>query len=439
MENKYTPVIGLEIHIELSTATKMFCGCSAVHFAVKPNTNTCPVCLGLPGALPFANKEAIDRTIKFGLAFDCKINKFSKFDRKHYFYPDLPKAYQISQYDLPFCRAGKFKINGRTINIIRIHLEEDTGKLIHQNLNGKNVSLIDFNRSGVPLMEMVTEPDFDNLDDVLSFLKEVQLVSKYLGISGADMEKGSMRLEANISMTDKPNEIPNYKIELKNINSFKFLKKALVFEIKRQTNLLKSGITPDQETRGYSELTGETFTQRSKEEAKDYRYFPEPDLPPIELTEDQIDNLLTTLSELPAAKRNKYITEYKLKDSYVEFLTTDPEISDFFDAAVASGKINNISPDLIAGLMVNQKMHKNNSPEQLIKKAVGLQNIIFAGYTETEAAVKKIISENPEAVKSYKEGKEQILGFLIGQVQRELKGTAEPKLVKELLEKSLQM
>ncbi len=416
-----TPVIGLEVHIELSTKSKMFCGCSPDHFSKRPNTQTCPICLGLPGALPFANKEAVFSVIKFGSAFNCKINNFSKFDRKHYFYPDLPKGYQISQYDLPLCGKGMYHLAGGMIGIRRIHLEEDTAKLVHA--EGK--TLIDFNRSGVALMELVTEPDFHDVQSVTSFLKDVQLTARYLGISNADMEKGSMRLEANISLssTSGMDGLPDYKVELKNINSFRFLSKAINSEIERQEKLILKGEKVTQETRGYNESTGRTFSQRTKEEAKDYRYFPEPDIPPIRLVRSKILDLRSMIPELPEQKRKRLEETYQLPKDYIEILISDVEKADYFERAVK--EIKTFNPKTIADLIINKKFD--------IVKIAKLGKVKYATNSETERAVRVVIEENKKAYQDYKNGKGQILSFLIGQVQKKLKGGGNIKLINELL------
>lgn len=439
---KFEPIIGLEVHIELSTASKMFCGCPAEHFGKAPNTQVCPVCLGLPGALPYANKKAVEGCIKFGLALDCEVSEFSKFDRKHYFYPDLPKAYQISQYDFPFCRNGKFEIRSTRskIRIKRIHMEEDTGKLVHTVLDGKRVSLVDFNRSGVPLVELVTEPDFRDAETVVAFLREIQLIVRYLGISDADMEKGSMRLEANISLREntwdqaRGNSLPNYKVELKNINSFRFLAKAINAEIKRQSEVLERGGDVRQETRGYDERHDRTFSQRGKEEAQDYRYFPEPDIPPVTISKSQLLIYKEELPELPEAKREKF-RGLGLPENYVEVLISDRRRAEYFEtAALLAGK-KNISAKEVAGVMVNQNLDtKFPEPAGLVKKLVELQNVDYATTEEVEAAVKKVILEQEKAVKDYKSGKTQVMGFLVGKVQKELGGRGEIRKVQEVLE-----
>lgn len=424
------PVIGLEVHVELSTVSKMFCRCSSDHFGKKPNSHVCPVCLGLPGALPYANKRAISDTIRFGLAFGCDISNFSKFDRKHYFYPDLPKGYQISQYDLPFCKDGKYE----DIRIRRIHLEEDTGKLQHTTLKGKKVSLVDFNRSGVPLVELVTEPDFSDSAKVVEFLQEIQKIVRYLGISTADMEKGSMRLEANVSLTDKEGVVPDYKVELKNINSFRFLKKAIDAELDRQRVLLESKKKVVQETRGFNEKTGKTSSQRTKEEAKDYRYFPEPDIPPITISEGKISELRSSLPELPHQKREKFKNQYKLSDFYVDVLTTTKERADYFEEAAKLSFKHLVDVKTIADLMVNQNLDsKYEEPAELVKKAYELTRKEYATDDEVFESVEKVVKENQDVVKKFQEGKGEVVGFLIGQVQKELKGKGNPSYIRTVL------
>lgn len=454
----YIPVIGLEVHVELSTKSKMFCCCPAEHFAKQPNTQVCPVCMGLPGALPIANKEAIEDTIKMGHAFKCKIAKFSKFDRKHYFYPDLPKAYQISQYDMPLCTNGVAQLlDGTPIRIRRIHLEEDTGKLQHTRLDGKRVSLIDFNRSSVPLMEMVTEPDFKDVTSISEFLREVQLIVRYMGISSADMEKGSMRLEANVSILEwespedplNPEDksepliyseiLPDYKVELKNINSFKFLEKAITAELKRQEELLRGGKKIPQETRGYDEVHDETFSQRSKEDAKDYRYFPEPDLPPMRFTNQEIEVIKNGLPELPQEKRKRFVDDLQLSEHYVDTIISDKVRAEYFENAVSVGAKHNVGAKTIADLMVNKNLDSEYpEAEGLILKIVELTKRSFADASDVKAAIDEVVRSQEKAINDYKNGNANVLGFLIGQVQKMLKGQGEPKVIQELLLKNLQ-
>jgi len=440
MSDKYTPVIGLEVHIELSTKSKMFCGCPAEHFAVEPNTHTCPVCLGLPGALPFANARAIESCIALGLALNCTIADNSKFDRKHYFYPDLPKAYQISQYDMPLCVNGEwFSKSKKRVGITRIHQEEDTGKLVHTDLNGKRVSLIDFNRSGVPLVEMVTEPDFDNVELVEEFMRDVQLIVRYLDISTADMEKGSMRLEANVSLKNKGQQgLPDYKVELKNINSFRFLVKAVKAELVRQEDILLSGETPAQETRGYNEERDVTFSQRNKEEAQDYRYFPEPDLPPLTIDKKNVQAIQSQLPELPAARYFRY-KKLGLPEGYAYTLTQEKSRSDYFDKAIKLAAKHQISAKEIANVMVNQNLDvQHTEPGQLVKKLFELQNKEYASNAQVEVAVERVLTGHERAVQDYKSGKTQAVGFLIGQVQKELKGTGDHKQISLILRKKME-
>ncbi len=427
----YSPVIGLEIHVELKTQSKMFCQCSADYFGKKPNTNTCPVCLGLPGALPVPNKKAVEWTVKIGKALNCTINTITKFDRKHYFYPDLPKGYQISQYDEPIAIKGYVEVNGRKFGITRVHLEEDTGKLQHK---GKQ-TLVDFNRSSVPLVEIVTEPDFDNSDDVKKFLEELHTIIRYLDVSDADMEKGSMRLEPNISLK-KPgqSELPPYKVEVKNINSFSFVKKAVDYELKRQEEILEKGETPPQETRGYDEDKGITVSQRSKEEAHDYRYFPEPDIPPLVLEQSYIDSV--TLPELPAQKSARFVSKYGLRETDAFIMTRNADHAEYFEKICI--KMND--PKLaqpVANLIINKKLGTDLGVDEFVRKAADMLKPKETDQGALSAAISKVIAANEKAVNDYKSGKESVIMYLVGQTMREMKGQADPQTVKKSLQDAL--
>ncbi len=429
MNTMHKTIIGLEIHIEPNTNSKIFCSCPQNHFGAKPNSQTCPICLGLPGALPVANKEAINKTIKLGLALGSSIPETSRFYRKHYFYPDLAKSFQTSQKDNPFCIGGE--LLGKKIN--HIHLEEDAGKLVHVTVDGEKVSLVDFNRCGCALIEMVTEPVFHSVEEVIKFTKELQLIARYLDISNADMEKGTMRLEANISLSSD-GSLPNYKVELKNINSFKFLEKALNAEIERQTDALNNGETLIQETRGYDENTKKTFSQRVKADSHDYRYFPEADLPPVVTGELKVKNEGLVI-ELPEQKRKRFEEQYKLSKDYIEILVSDLGRANYFEEAVK------LAPDFmksVVDLMINKQLD-NDYPEPagLVKKIKEITNVVYSNESDVINAINKVLSENPEIVTSYKNGKGQVVGFLIGQVQKILQGKGDPKLISAQLMKKL--
>ena len=436
-ENKFLPIIGLEIHIELKTASKMFCGCLAAHFGKKPNTQVCPVCLGLPGALPVPNRQAIEWVLILGMALNCKIPLISKFDRKNYFYPDLPKGYQISQYDLPLAVNGKlkFQVSGFRfqVRIRRVHLEEDTAKMIH----AKNFTLLDFNRSGVPLVEIVTEPDFRSSAQVKEFLKYLQNLVRWLGIADADMEKGQMRCEptVNLKIIKEGKIFYTPLVELKNINSFRFVQKAIDWEIKRQLEeFLKTGRVKEKgnkTTRGWDEKRGTTVLQRQKEEASDYRYFPEPDIPPIKWMKYQISNIKYQISELPEFKFERFVKEYGLTEYQARLLTTKKEMADYFEKAV---KItgNKLTPSQIANVIINKRVDiEKISPNKLVATLIKQQKIFkFTGKKLAEI-VFEVLKENQKAVQDYKKGKTNTIQFLIGQVMGKTKGQAKPEEIKQ--------
>jgi len=457
-------VIGLEIHVQLKTKSKMFCGCDNNAEEAQPNTLVCPVCLGLPGALPVANRQAIEWTVLAGLAFNCQIAETSKFDRKHYFYPDLPKGYQISQYDKPFCLGGSLEIisgnETKKINFRRIHLEEDAGKLIHVD----NASLVDLNRAGTPLMEIVTEPEISSPQEAKIFLQELRSIMRYLNISDADMEKGHLRCDANISIEIGGKEgVPT---EIKNINSFRMLERALIFEEKRQKEVLETGEKIIKETRGWNDSKGETYSQRSKEQAQDYRYFPEPDLPPFQVHKVfEVEKLKEKLPELPAEKRKRY-QGMGLKAEDAAILVLDKQISAYFekisksvDVKLAANWIINelkldgvlvITPENMIALLqlienntisgkiakdVLAQMIESGKSAQEIVESKGLKQVGDEG--ELNEIINKIITQNPKPFEDLKNGKTQALGFLVGQIMRETKGQADPEKVNKILEERI--
>ena len=458
------PTIGLEIHVELKTKTKMFCDSPNDPDEKHPNHNVCPICLGQPGTLPVINKKAVESVIQAGLAMGGTINKLAKFDRKNYFYPDLPKAYQISEFDEPIVTGGMLK----GVRIRRIHLEEDTGRLIHD--ESSDSSLVDYNRAGVPLMELVTEPDIHTAEDAIAFARELQLILRYLGISSADMEKGEMRIEANISLN------MGTKAEVKNINSFRAVEGAIAYELKRQEKVLVAGEKVNHETRGWNEAEKKTVSQRSKEEAHDYRYFPEPDLPPFETTALDLEKLKVDLPELPQEKRERFKKEFELEDSKIEIFVSDRSLAEFFEEAVSelraldsSASINTlvnyllsdlvglmnlngvkfgegkIDPEHLAHLIfligegtigsrqakdVLKRMFETGLDPEAIIKEEGLETVSDSG--ELNQVIEKIISENAKAVEDYKKGKLPSLQFLIGKAMAELRGRANPDTLFEL-------
>lgn len=439
--NSYHLICGMEIHAELKTQSKMFCGCKNDPFgAPKPNCYTCPVCLGLPGALPVPNAKAIEWTIKLGLALGCKINLFSKFDRKHYFYPDLPKGYQISQYDLPFCYDGQLETSQGTVRIRRIHLEEDTGKLLHKTINNKKVSLIDFNRSSVPLVEIVTEPDIKSASQASEYAKKIRSVLRTLNIADCNMEQGGMRLEANISLQKEgEKELPNYKVELKNINSFRFLEQGIDYEVKRQGGALSHGEVLSQETRGYNSTKQETFVQRSKEDAEDYRYFPDPDIPPIHFSQSQIDIWRQELPELPWETIARLKAEYGIEEKFADLLLSKMRSAKLISELLQQAKQQKIDCNSLVKAVINKKIstpNKQNEVEQTLQEFLTLTQTNSTDDKTIIEAIDKVLQENPDLKSRYQSGEKQLLGFIMGQVMR-IVGKTNPQQLKTTIEKHL--
>lgn len=475
---EYEAVIGLEVHVQLNTTSKIFCSCPTA-FGAPPNTQTCPVCQGHPGVMPLLNEEALKKGILAGLALNCRISKYSKFDRKNYFYPDLPKAYQISQYDRPVCLGGYIEINTsvgpKRIGITRLHLEEDAGKLIHSEDVYADVSYVDLNRAGVPLAEIVSEPDMRNGDEAYEYLQNLKAIMKYTGVSDVSMEEGSLRCDVNISVREKGEEKLGQKVEIKNLNSFKAVRAAIGYEFARQKELLENGEREAvvQETRLWNTDKQETFSMRSKESADDYRYFPEPDLPPIVLDDAYIEEIRKQLPELPKEKRERFAKQYELTADEAALLTSERELADYFEETVKGGapekkaanwilneilaqteaeavKSFSVTPAMLAKLIsliedgtisgkmakaVFTEMRETGSTAESIVEAKGLKQVTDTG--SIEPVIDRVISNNPQSVNDFKNGKGKALGFLVGQIIKESGGKANPKIVNEILRKKL--
>ncbi len=476
----HKPTIGLEVHVELKTASKMFCSCKNDPDEKRPNTNICEICTAQPGTMPVANEDAVEKVIKAGLALNCTIATESKFDRKNYFYPDIPKGWQISQYDQPLCEDGFLQIGDKKIGITRIHLEEDTGSLIHP--DGADYSLVNLNRAGVPLMELVTEPDISSGEEAAAFGKELQLILKYLGVSDADMEKGLMRVEVNISISKT--KTFGTKVEIKNLNSFRVVQKAVDFEIQRQTEALEAGEKVVQETRGWHDKKEITFSQREKESAHDYRYFPEPDLPPMHFKQEYIEKLKAGLPELPQAKRQRFSKEYGLEEAQIEIFINNKDLSEYYEKVVSEleewtgeegGKLHKLAANyllsdlqgLLAGKEFTEKECKITPEDfaefikmiykgeisskvakmvlvEMFNTGVDPSDIVESnnwGQMKDDGELEKIIAgvieKNPKAVADYRAGNKNVVQFLSGQVMAATRGTANPGTVQEILKKLL--
>jgi aspartyl-tRNA(Asn)/glutamyl-tRNA(Gln) amidotransferase subunit B len=462
-DSPWEVVIGMEVHVQPRTRTKMFCGCAIGQLGDPPNSDVCEVCLGLPGVLPVINKAAVEACLKTALALNCEIPRHTKFDRKNYMYPDLPKGYQISQYDLPMSINGYLELDGRKVRIRRVHLEEDTGKLIHagDKLHKAWESYVDLNRAGVPLMEIVSEPDLRSADEARDYAQALRTLLRTIGASEAEMEKGQLRAEPNISIRRHGTDDLGVKTELKNINSFRALHRAIEFEVKRQIELVESGGAVVQETRGWSEAEQRTFSQRSKEFAEDYRYFPEPDLPPLELDRAWIENLRLSLPELPASRRARLVSEYGLPAADAALISAERDLADLFEAAVKSGAdakatanwtIGEVAPsgkllpaeylaDIVrlvttgaitrdqGRLVLSASMENGHSPTQIVAERGFAQ---LSDESELRRIVEAVIAGNPRAVEDYRAGKKQAMQALMADV-RSRAPQANPRVASSIL------
>jgi aspartyl-tRNA(Asn)/glutamyl-tRNA(Gln) amidotransferase subunit B len=473
---EWEAVIGLEIHAQLLTESKIFCGCST-RFGAEPNTHTCPVCLGLPGSLPVLNKKVIDYTLRMALATHCSIAPYSLSARKNYFYPDLPKGYQISQFELPLAEKGwiDIEVDGRVkrIGITRIHIEEDAGKLIHDEV--RPVSYVDFNRTGVPLMEIVSEPDLRTPDEAGEYLRRLREILRYLEICDGNMEEGSFRCDANISLRPEGTSEFGTKAELKNMNSFKHVEKALEFEIRRQRAVLEDGGEIDQETRLWDAARGVTQSMRGKEEAHDYRYFPDPDLIPVEISEEWIESVRKTLPELPEARRQRLVSQYELPEYDAQILTSSKALANYFEECVRlhpqpktvsnwimvelirelkraekeieqcpvsaqdlAALLDLIQEGVISGKIaktVFEEMFETGKSPKIIVQEKGLIQVTDA--TQIKVVIEEVLRNNPDKIAAYKEGKTKLFGFFVGEVMKKTQGKANPKVVNEILKKKL--